>query len=119
MVRESIHYGVRLRLLSDCLSVHAGTLAVVDSVGTLYNGDWYFTVRWIDLHAGSEARPVSDRSVNLWESDLQKFELVSGEDATSLTAAAASRVSNRKQAKRPHVRRSVRLVNQLRLLEDF
>lgn len=57
MDRHTICEGIHLLLDSNILRVPAGTLAIVESVSTLYNGDWFFTVRWIGLPAGSQSRP--------------------------------------------------------------
>src|SRR5829696_4798594 len=102
--REDITQGRLLRLLSDCLDVPAGTLATVETAGTV-NRVWRFTVRW-HTHtaiatrswskhvAGSERS--SQRSLNLWESNLEMFELASGETAG---AASLSRSTRRRLRK--------------------
>ena len=51
--RDSISKGIHLRLQSTCLKVPAGTLGVVEGVETLWTGEWFFTVRWLNLRSGS------------------------------------------------------------------
>src|SRR5215203_5892186 len=85
--REDITQGRLLRLLSDCLDVPAGTLATVDTVGTV-NRVWRFTVHWHthtaiatrswSKHVAGKERS-SQRSLNLWESNLEMFELATQE----------------------------------------
>jgi hypothetical protein len=88
MVRkEEIIEGRYLRTLSDFFAVPAGTLAKVDSVGTSWQGEFVFTVRWLNVNTGTQVRPISDRSLNLWEEDLAHFEAVGREEAAAATAA--------------------------------
>lgn len=48
MVRkEDILTGRSLRTLSDSFAVPAGTLATVSTVGTTWQGEFVFTVRWL------------------------------------------------------------------------
>lgn len=72
-----------LRTLSDSFAVPAGTLAKVDTVGTTWQGEFVFTVRWLNVNTGTQVRPISDRSLNLWEEDLAHFEAVSNEQTVS------------------------------------
>lgn len=91
MIREDITPGRLLRLLSNCLDVPAGTLATVETVGTV-NRVWRFTVRWHShtavatrswsKHVAGKERS-SQRSLNLWESNLEMFELATEENAAS------------------------------------
>jgi hypothetical protein len=90
MRKEEIGPGIFVRLLSEYLRVPAGTLATVDSLGTLRNGDFYFTVRWLTAPTGTHSGPVSDRSLNLWVFDLEKFEIVSNEEAKRVLAISRS-----------------------------
>lgn len=87
MMREAVHIGLSVRLVSHCLDVPPGTEATVDTVSTLWDGTWCFTVRWQSLKPLPGRKHRSDRSLNLWESDLDKFEAVTQEKGdTSLPA---------------------------------
>jgi hypothetical protein len=44
--------------------------------------------RWLNWRIGTQSRPVSDRSLNLWEQDLAQFEVVSREETAAVKAAA-------------------------------
>ena len=89
MVRkEEMIKGRYLRTLSDAWSVPAGTLARVETVGRTWQGEFVFTVRWLNWRIGTKSRPVSDRSLNLWEQDLAQFEVVSREETAAVKAAA-------------------------------
>jgi hypothetical protein len=79
MKREDVHPGLLVRLVSPWLDVPPGTLATVDTVGALC-GTWLFTVRWHNLKPLRQRRHRSDRSLNLWEEDLRKFEVVVQEE---------------------------------------
>jgi hypothetical protein len=81
--RQDIVKGRYLRALSASCGVPAGTLAEVDTVGTTWQGEFVFTVRWLNSKTGTQARPVTDRSLNLWEQDLVDFEAVQEEDIPS------------------------------------
>jgi hypothetical protein len=64
MVRkEEMIKGRYLRTLSDAWSVPAGTLARVETVGRTWQGEFVFTVRWLNWRIGTQSRPVSDRSL--------------------------------------------------------
>ena len=77
MVRkEEIIVGHYLRTCSNSFVVPAGTLAKVDSVGTTWQGEFVFTVRWLNWRTGTQFRPVTGQSLNLWEQDLAHFEAV-------------------------------------------
>ena len=90
--RDDITEGRLLRLLDNCLDVPAGTLATVETVGTV-NRVWRFTVHWHthtaiatrswSKHVAAKERS-SQRSLNLWESNLEMFELASEETAAAL-----------------------------------
>ena len=86
--KEEMIKGRYLRTLSDAWSVPAGTLARVETVGRTWQGEFVFTVRWLNGRIGTQSRPVSDRSLNLWEQDLARFEAVSKEEAAAVKAAA-------------------------------
>jgi hypothetical protein len=109
--KQDVRQGTFIRLLSNYLRLPAGTLATVDSVGTLSNGEFFFTVRWLNPPSGTRSRPVSDRSLNLWESDLEKFECVSNEEAEGIFA-----VSRPVRQRKINVRGNP---SQLRLLDDM
>ena len=77
---DDIAPGGHLKTVTDRLGVPADTFATVDTVGRLRTGEFVFTVRWLNLPSGTQVRPISDRSLNLWESDLADFEAVSEPD---------------------------------------
>ena len=79
--RDDISPGRYLKTVTDCLGVPAETLASVDTVGTMWTGEFVFTVRWLNIKPGTQVRPVSERSLNLWESDLTHFETVQDRDS--------------------------------------
>src|SRR5687768_13394674 len=83
MRKEEIIEGRYLRTLSDFFAVPAGTLAKVDSVGTTWEGEFAFTVRWLNVNTGTQVRPISDRSLNLWEEDVSYFEAVTREEVAA------------------------------------
>src|SRR5688572_2890450 len=121
MVRkEEIEKGRYLRTCSDVLVVSTGTLAQVDSVGSTWQGEFVFTVRWLNIRPGTQQRPRSDRSLNIWEQDLAEFEAV--QEGESMTAAPTScrqpelRLAGYRRLSRKRVS-----LNQLRLFtsEDF
>jgi hypothetical protein len=84
LTREQIIVGGYLRALSDCFAVPAGTLGKVDTVGLSRDGQFVFTVRWQHLNPGTKVKPISHRSLNLWEEDLAHFEAVSDERARAM-----------------------------------
>jgi hypothetical protein len=69
--------------VTDRLGVPAKTMAMVDTVGCFRTGAFVFTVRWLNLQPRTQIRPVSDRSLNLWEEDLVHFEAVKKEEDTA------------------------------------
>jgi hypothetical protein len=97
--RDDITEGRLLRLLTDCLDVPAGTLATVETAGTV-NRVWRFTVRW-HTHTAIATRSwskhvagkecSSQRSLNLWESNLEMFELATEESARAAAASTKRR----------------------------
>jgi hypothetical protein len=93
----------------------AGTLGTVETVANIGRGDFYFTVRWLNPPRGTRSRPVSDRSLNLWLSDLEKFECVSSEEAEKILAARRA-PRHRKLPVRLSVRGNP---TQLRLFDDM
>ena len=90
MRKEEIIEGRYLRTLPDFFAVPAGTLAKVDSVGTTWQGEFVFTVRWLNIKAGTQQRPISDRSLNLWEPDLAHFEAVPEQDISGNGSCCSS-----------------------------
>jgi hypothetical protein len=114
MRKEVVRQGTFLLLLSDYLCIPAGTLATVDGLGVLSNGEFFFTVRWLNPPSETRSRPVSDRSLNLWESDLEMFEMVSREEAEAALSACRPLHSG----KVPAVLRLRESPRQLRLFED-
>ena len=85
--REDIVKGANLRSLSDSISIPVGTVARVQTVGRAWEGEFVFTVRWLNVSTGTQVRPISDRSLNLWEADLVHFEAVSRGEAAAGEAA--------------------------------
>jgi hypothetical protein len=60
---------------------------MIDGIGTSREGGFYFTLRWLNPPAGTRSRPIADRSLNLWVTDLAKFECLSSEEAHSIMSA--------------------------------
>src|SRR5215213_4586492 len=97
--RDDITEGRLLRLLSNCLDVPAGTLATVETVGVV-DRTWRFTVRW-HTHTAIATRSwskhvtgkerSSQRSLNLWESNLEMFELATGKETAPVATPGSSR----------------------------
>ena len=116
MDREDVHAGAFVRLLFDYLKIPAGTIATVDTVSTVGSAkEFCFTVRWLNLPRGTRSRPISDRSLNLWLTDLDKFECVSKEEAEGILA---TRQPHRKK-RLPLWLRLRENPDQLTLFEDF
>lgn len=114
--REDVRKGLLVRLLSDYLRVPTGTLATVDTVGTIGSaGEFCFTVRWLNLPSGTRSRPISNRSLNLWLSDLEMFECMSKEEAEAILT---TRQPHRKK-RLPMWLRPRENPDQLRLFADF
>jgi hypothetical protein len=90
--REDIVKGAYLRTLSDSLSIPSGTLARVETNGTTWQGEFVFTVRWSNVNTGTQVRPISDRSLNLWEADLFHFEAISRAEAGAVKAVTVQLV---------------------------
>lgn len=76
--RENVSNGLLVRLLLDWLDVPKGTFATVETVGTLFDGTWWFTVRWHSYtplprqyspKAGKPRKQYDSHSLNLWEKD--------------------------------------------------
>jgi hypothetical protein len=83
MQRKTLYKGLLIELLTDYSNVPAGTWATVDSTGTMRDGAWWFTVRWHSYKPTTVRFPrdVVEYSLNLWESDLTLFEVVTVEEA--------------------------------------
>ena len=62
------------------MDVPAGTLATVETVGMLLERTWGFTVRWHNLLSTPQRKHRYPCSLNLWESDLNLFELVTANE---------------------------------------
>lgn len=88
IAREHIRKGLHVRVLSTWIDIPAGTLATVDTVGSLSEGTLYFTVRWLGLKSGTRRKSVCDTSLNFWEDDLKLFEVVTDLDAAIAAAPA-------------------------------
>jgi hypothetical protein len=71
--KEDVCQGIWVRLLDDYLRVPARTLGTIETVGNIGWGDFYFTIRWLNSPHGTRSPSISDRSLNLWLSDLEKF----------------------------------------------
>lgn len=56
--REEIVVGLYLRTCFHSFGVPAGTLAQVNSVGRTWQGEFVFTVRWLNITPGTQQRPV-------------------------------------------------------------
>jgi hypothetical protein len=76
MIRQEVHQGLHVRLLSKWIDLPAGALATVETVGSLSDGTFYFTVLWLGLKPGTRRKAVCDTSLNFWEEDLRLFEIV-------------------------------------------
>ena len=81
--RDDIAPGQYLRTVSDHFGVPTETLARVETVGKVWTGEYVFTVRWLNVNTGTQVRPISDRSLNLWEADLTHFEAVRREEVAA------------------------------------
>ena len=91
--RENARKGLLVRLLTDWLDVPKGTLATVETVGTLFDGTWWFTVRWHNYtpvprqyraKAEIPRKQYDSHSLNLWEKDLERFELATEEEGIAV-----------------------------------
>jgi hypothetical protein len=82
MQRENVHQGLVLELVTSYANVPAGTWATVDSTGNMHDGAWCFTVRWRPYTPIPKEFPrhVTEYSINLWESDLALFEVLTIQD---------------------------------------
>jgi hypothetical protein len=87
MRQEDVREGRYVRLLTEHHSIPAGSLGIVETVITSREGEFCFTVRWLNAPAGTRSRPIADRSLNLWLSDIEKFEPVYTEEARSIMSA--------------------------------
>jgi hypothetical protein len=88
MRREDVQTGLLVRVVANYSNVPAGTCATVDSIGTMGDGAWFFTVRWHNYKPIQSKCPkgVTDYSLNLWEADLALFGVVSEEEQTGKRA---------------------------------
>jgi hypothetical protein len=116
MRREELSKGVFLRLISKSFGIPAGTLATVEAVGTLWNGQWFYTVQYLNPPPGTGRRPIADRSLNLFEADLNNFETISPEQAAEILTV---RRPLRRQTKLSTWLKVRGNPDQLRLFEDF
>ena len=89
MKQSVVHKGLHVRLLSNWIDLPAGTLATVETVGSLSGGTFYFTVRWLGLEPGTRRKVVCDTSLNFWEDDLELFEIVEDLDAAIASSPAS------------------------------
>jgi hypothetical protein len=99
MQRKTLHKGLVIKLLTDYSNVPAGTWATVDSTGTMRDGAWWFTVRWHSYQPTTVRFPrdVAEYSLNLWESDLTLFEVVTVEEKAPRKPTPKSRVMPRRE----------------------
>jgi hypothetical protein len=86
MDREDVRIGVPVRLVSNYLDMPRGTLATIESAGMFRDAAWCFTVRWHHLTLSGHRKYHYPCSLNLWEKDLELFEVATAEE----WAAAAS-----------------------------
>ena len=123
--REDIVKGAYLRTLSNALSIPSGRLARVETVGKTWQGEFVFTVRLLNWKTGSQARPISDRSLNLWEQDLTHFEAVQEQDifsrATVPPPSRQPKLALQADGHRKFSKRKTAHIDQLNLftLDDF
>ena len=82
MQRDHVHKGLLLRLVTDYSNIPLGTWATIDSIGTIRDGAWWFTVLWHQYRPISKRFPrdVIEYSITLWERDLSLFETVPAEE---------------------------------------
>ena len=96
VTQDKIVTGLYLRTLNDRLGVPRGTLARVETVGSYWTGEFLFTVRWL-LGSGTKQRAISDRSLNLWESNLSDFEPVTEQqEAAAMMAVEVQSIRRQK-----------------------
>jgi hypothetical protein len=76
MERDQVQKGLLVKVVTNYSNVPAGTWATVASTGTMKDGGWSFTVRWRPYIPIPKEFPlhVTEYSINLWESDLAKFD---------------------------------------------
>lgn len=90
MRREDVLKGVAVRLAANYMDVPRGTLATVETVGMLVLNTWGFTVRWRDLKPPPQRKHRYPCSLNLWESDLELFEVVTDEERAAASVQKPS-----------------------------
>ena len=119
--RERVVKGVLVRLTAKWITVPPGTTGTVDEIGTLRSGEWWFLVNF-DPHLPVPLFPLLNAtpqtveeglySLRLWESDLEKFEVITLEERR---AALAEFVDPRIKTASPRPLLSRPSVNQLLL----
>jgi len=79
MNKSDIHVGAYLRVITDRWDAPAGTVARVESVGHagVLQG-WCFTVEWLNRPYHYDYGRHRHTSLNLFEEDLQDFEVHTG-----------------------------------------
>ena len=119
--RERVVKGVLVRLTSKWITVPSGTTGSVDEIGTLGSGEWWFLVNFdphlpVPLFPPMKATPQTVEeglySLRLWESDLEKFEVITPE---TRHAALSAFVDPRIKTATPRPLPSRPSVNQLSL----
>ena len=90
-------------------------------VGRFYDGGICLHVSWLNITPGTQVRPISDKSQNLWEKDLEDFEAVQKEEGHETVAPTSYQQPELRLAGYPRLGRKRVSLNQLTLftLEDF
>ena len=79
MNKSDIHVGAYVRVITDRWDAPAGTVARVESVGQAgVLADWCFTVEWLNRPYHYDYGRHRHTSLNLFEEDLQDFEVHTG-----------------------------------------
>ncbi|MFO0777778.1 MAG: hypothetical protein U0223_09280 [Nitrospira sp.] len=117
LTRSDIIKDLYLRLTTARLGYSAGLIGTVYTIGTDWSGNWYFQLRWLNRPAGKRQRPVSERSLNLRESDLEDFERITWEQVQELLKESRPPSKPRKALRLLGSWRVKRHPNQLRLFE--
>jgi hypothetical protein len=118
--RDDITPGLYVQTVSDRLGVPAQTFARVETLGTVWTGEFVFTVRWLNIKPGSKQRPRSDWSLNLWEQDLAHFEVLGDHEASAVKTTTLHRPLSLKILGGPR-HSKIKMIDprQLTLLEDL